>query len=283
MQLSDLPQFSGTPTPEMLAGNIGLSMGLQGLLSQNPEESCKDLGGYGSYGSSDGHYAQQAAAVASSVPVGPADPSLSRHGRRQQRPQRANTNLIAAAGNGVASFAALGAPGRRRGADGPAARAFKYRVASLGGAAAAAANLKVATASVGVTASVGAGLNSSAASNNNSNSSNGTTTTAATQDVWSHGPSMRAAHRRQQQQQQLEAKASRHLLAAAEAGRSGEYSTWLAGLFGGEDLDAYDEQADAYVEKQFCGKGRSRGVCFLSVCFVGSPACQGAAASNKHP
>jgi hypothetical protein len=49
------------------------------------------------------------------------------------------------------------------------------------------------------------------------------------------------------------AKASRHLL--AEGGAAGDDEAWLDGLFGDEGGDSDDAQADAYVQKQFCGKG----------------------------
>jgi hypothetical protein len=75
--------------------------------------------------------------------------------------------------------------------------------------------------------------------------------------VWIHTP------HGQRRQQQL-AKPSRHLLAkaaaAAEAAAVVEYDadeSWLDGLFGSETEDAYDAKAAAYVEKQFCGKGKA--------------------------
>jgi hypothetical protein len=164
----------------------------------------------------------------------------------------------------------------RQGADGPAARAYKYRIASLG-AAAAAGDMSVGAARVGV-ASVGAARgntthetlpanstadaavssNSSSNSSGNSSSSSSNSSTAEAPEVWSHGLSGRAAHRRQQQQQQQQkqqvlTKASRHLL--ADAGMLAGDDSWMDELFGAETDDAYDAQADAYVEKQFCGKG----------------------------
>jgi hypothetical protein len=42
MDLEDLPQFTGSPTPEMLAGGIGLTLGLQGLMRGAPAAADSD-------------------------------------------------------------------------------------------------------------------------------------------------------------------------------------------------------------------------------------------------
>jgi hypothetical protein len=251
----------------MLAANTGISMGLQGLLSSDPDESCRELG------SSFGGFSDEGSVPLASKVL--QEPS-SRHGRKQQRPRRSSQGPVmgqqhsAAATDGAQTAQQqqqqqphqrqLVPPGSQtavwqnqpgtpdvmsqgglstsaKPSVGPAARAYKYRIASLGVASAAAVNLTAAAA---------------AANSTNSSSSN---SSSMESDVWNHTP------HGQRRQQQL-AKPSRHLLAeaaaASEAAAVVEYDadeSWLDGLFGSETEDAYDAKAAAYVEKQFCGKG----------------------------
>jgi hypothetical protein len=146
---------------------------------------------------------------------------------------------------------------------GPAARAYKYRIASVGVASAAAVNLTA--AAVNLTAAAAAANSTNSSSSSSSSSSN---SSSMESEVWIHTP------HGQRRQQQL-AKPSRHLLAkaaaAAEAAAVVEYDadeSWLDGLFGSETEDAYDAKAAAYVEKQFCGKGKAE-IPVLLRCSVG--------------
>jgi hypothetical protein len=184
------------------------------------------------------------------------DPTTSRHGRRQQRPPR-SSQMLAAAGSTPAmpaSDAWQGAQVQTAAAQGTAAAAAagardsrsKYRVSGLGEATPAHANLS---------AMAGAAAAPTLDNISSSNSSSGGSNSSNTQ-VYAHH--MRS-HRRQPHPAAAEAaavpaaKASRHLL--AEGGAEGDDGSWLDGLFGDQEGDTSDAQADAYVQKQFCGKG----------------------------